>query len=172
VSTPAYVFLIDEAGGKLYRCPLRTQPAVNSREPSRLYLLLDDAEPVVASPSTLPPVAKITSVRKTSPALTLEALCSYLLAYPDATLSATAEHFFYHPNTISGFVRKRCGKSFSQFCKELRMETAARLLTESSLSVSQIAQQCGYHNISHFYNCFRERYGKTPAEYRRACEIP
>lgn len=50
---------------------------------------------------------------------------------------------------------------------ELRMERAASLLLNPSLSVTEIAFQCGFSQPQHFATAFRRRYGATPTEYRK-----
>ncbi len=34
--------------------------------------------------------------------------------------------------------------------------------------ISDIAAACGFHNLSYFNRRFKERFGETPAEFRRA----
>lgn len=48
-----------------------------------------------------------------------------------------------------------------------RTEKAKRLLTSTSLTVSEIAESCGYSNAYSFMRQFKERCGKTPTEYRK-----
>ena len=47
------------------------------------------------------------------------------------------------------------------------MKKAKWLLENTSLPVSQIAEQCGYANNSHFIRQFNERTGQTPSDYRK-----
>lgn len=49
----------------------------------------------------------------------------------------------------------------------LRMETARRLLRETSASIVAIANDVGYTNPSHFAQQFRKETGVTPSDYRR-----
>lgn len=60
---------------------------------------------------------------------------------------------------------------FGTSCKEdiisSRMKKAKWLLENTSLPVSQIAEQCGYANNSHFIRQFNERTGQTPSDYRK-----
>ncbi len=60
---------------------------------------------------------------------------------------------------------------FDTNCKDdiisSRMEKAKWLLENTSLSVSQISEQCGYSNNSHFIRQFSSRMGMTPSAYRK-----
>ena len=60
---------------------------------------------------------------------------------------------------------------FGTSCKEdiisSRIKKAKWLLENTSLPVSQISEQCGYANNSHFIRQFNERTGQTPSDYRK-----
>jgi len=63
--------------------------------------------------------------------------------------------------------REQRGTTIVRTLKELRMHMALRLLQESARAVGEVAAACGYENTSYFIKHFRERYGMTPAAYRR-----
>lgn len=48
-----------------------------------------------------------------------------------------------------------------------RIERAKRLLSSTNLTVSEIAEKCGYSTEYNFMRQFKSRVGKTPTEYRR-----
>ncbi|MEM7445855.1 MAG: AraC family transcriptional regulator [Pseudomonadota bacterium] len=62
--------------------------------------------------------------------------------------------------------RQYLGVSPSAYINRLRMEHAARLLSGSDDSITNIALDCGLENLSHFYRMFRDRFGTTPRAYR------
>lgn len=49
----------------------------------------------------------------------------------------------------------------------LRLEYAVRLLTCSERSVTAIAFECGFEELSHFHHSFKASYGTTPLAYRQ-----
>ena len=49
----------------------------------------------------------------------------------------------------------------------IRMATAHRLVTETALSIAEIADRTGYDNASAFTRAFRKCFGKAPRELRR-----
>ncbi len=58
----------------------------------------------------------------------------------------------------------------SQFLTRTRLAAAARLLRETSLSVSDIAHQCGFYDHSAFSRAFRSAMGVTPSAYQEATQ--
>lgn len=55
-----------------------------------------------------------------------------------------------------------------QYFIQLRMELAKQLLLESDLSISNIAEKCGYDDIYYFSNAFRKNVGVSPTAFRKA----
>lgn len=58
------------------------------------------------------------------------------------------------------------GKSPQVFAKEVRLRTAAWLLTSSDRTVADIASGCGFADASHLGREFRKMFGVPPAAYR------
>ncbi|WP_137937412.1 AraC family transcriptional regulator [Chitinivorax sp. B] len=60
------------------------------------------------------------------------------------------------------------GASVRDILENVRMGQGLALLQTSSHDVAEIAAQCGYQSASRFSIRFRERYGLSPSELRRA----
>lgn len=86
--------------------------------------------------------------------------------YRDCTLESTAEHFAVNPNYLTTMLKEQTGQSFKPLVQTQRLNTAARLLSNSSISVEEVASRVGYANMSFFYRKFSDRFGMTPKEYR------
>ncbi|SMY06150.1 HTH-type transcriptional regulator ChbR [Flavimaricola marinus] len=71
-----------------------------------------------------------------------------------------------HPH-VSRTARRFLGQSPSDYVNGQRMAFAARRLTGSSDSLTEIASDCGIPNLSHFHKLFREFHGQTPQKFRR-----
>ena len=63
--------------------------------------------------------------------------------------------------------KKLFGVSFQQDLILMRVTRARFNLSTSNLSLSQIAEFCGYNNEVHFYRQFKKLTGVTPAYYRK-----
>ncbi len=57
-------------------------------------------------------------------------------------------------------------KSFKEYLNEVRINNAERLLMSTDLSVTEIAFECGYNNVSYFIMVYKSLKGKTPFSYR------
>lgn len=77
-----------------------------------------------------------------------------------AALIAMGSHSFCR------YFKKKTRKTYVQFLIEVRIGHACRLLVEQDLNVAEIAYECGYNNISHFYHQFKSITEKHPLEYR------
>lgn len=58
------------------------------------------------------------------------------------------------------------GMTPSDFVNGLRMDYAARQLRGTPDSLSEISEEIGIQNMSHFHRLFRTRFGMTPRQYR------
>lgn len=63
--------------------------------------------------------------------------------------------------------KKITGQTPSEFMKQYRFESAARLLKNSDMTVQEVMYGVGISNKSYFYREFTRIYGKTPKEYRQ-----
>ena len=70
------------------------------------------------------------------------------------------------------FFRQETGMTFVAYINRVRVEHAARLLLETDLKSEAVGFDCGFDSPSHFYKCFKEHYGMSPARYRVACFAP
>ena len=59
------------------------------------------------------------------------------------------------------------GFSPARFINEVRMSKAKELLTNTSMSIKEVAYHVGYNNHDYFFTAFRHMTGQTPAEYRK-----
>lgn len=83
-----------------------------------------------------------------------------------ASLSEFATTQNYNANYISRLIKSRTGKSFSELLSLYRINRAKHLLTESNLTIEDIAFEVGYSNTSGLYKQFFSILGMKPSEYR------
>jgi AraC-like DNA-binding protein len=68
--------------------------------------------------------------------------------------------------SFSRFFKTRTGITFIDSLLELRLGNASRLLIDTTQSVSEVAYNCGFNNISNFNRLFKKKKGCTPKEFR------
>lgn len=70
----------------------------------------------------------------------------------------------YH---FSRMFKSRMGISWSTYLSRLRVEKAKQLLAESDLSVTQVCDEVGYNDLTHFTRVFKRNVDVTPRVYRK-----
>ena len=71
-------------------------------------------------------------------------------------------------NAFCRYFKQRTNKTFFQFLQEIRISQACRMLSEENdYSISEIADQTGFQNLSNFNRSFKKIKGLTPGEYKR-----
>ena len=83
------------------------------------------------------------------------------------TLADLAREQGLTPSALTRLLKRRTGCTFTELLHTARFNRAVTLLTESELSVADIAVRVGYENTGFFYRRFEQLYGCTPGEYRK-----
>ncbi len=68
------------------------------------------------------------------------------------------------------FFKERTRKTLTEFLNEVRITNACHLLADRELSISQVASEAGFANLSYFNRVFRKMNGITPKEFRRSLQ--
>jgi AraC family transcriptional regulator len=90
---------------------------------------------------------------------------SYLQAPRLADLAAIAG---VHPVHVSREFHRHYGMTIGEYIRKRRIEHASELLSNSELSLAEIASACGFSDQSHFCALFRKHSGLTPAKFRNS----
>lgn len=67
---------------------------------------------------------------------------------------------------LERLTKAKLGQSVMQFYRKMRLQKAEELMTQSSLSLPDIAQATGFASRSHFSRAFHNEFGLSPAVYR------
>ncbi|WP_222439552.1 helix-turn-helix domain-containing protein [Spirosoma utsteinense] len=71
------------------------------------------------------------------------------------------------PSKLKRLFRQIFGNSIFSYYQAFRMKEAARLLTAGTLTVSEVGNQLGFTNLSHFSRVFYDHIGTKPKQYSR-----
>ena len=83
------------------------------------------------------------------------------------TLKELASVANLSPRQLTNLYKDVFGTTPQQYLINLRMTKAKQLLTESHLSVQQIAEEIGYSHVASFSDRFYKHFGHSPLHYRQ-----
>lgn len=69
-------------------------------------------------------------------------------------------------STFKRDFKKHYGMSPGKWLQEKRLARSAVLMKNSSTSITEIAFECGFENLSHFSRAFKAKFGVNPAHFR------
>ena len=75
------------------------------------------------------------------------------------------------PNYLSKLFRMQTGTSLREYINNLRIQEAKRLLLTTNASITDIALDMGFENISYFSTVFRKFCGCSPIEWRNQKDV-
>lgn len=84
------------------------------------------------------------------------------------TLSSIAREVGIHPAHLARTFRAHYRRSIGEYVRRLRIERAARDLSDSGASIAEIGLRAGFFDQSHFSRVFRDHTGLTPTAFRAA----
>lgn len=67
--------------------------------------------------------------------------------------------------------RTTIGTTPIQYLKQYRIQQAAQSLLNTNSKISQVAEACGFQDMSYFTRAFREQMGCAPSEYRKTANL-
>ena len=75
-------------------------------------------------------------------------------------------------NKLCAGFKRLFGQSVFEYCRELRMQQALKLLREGDAPLVRIARQIGYQHAPAFSAAFKKRFGCSPKDCRDRHDIP
>lgn len=99
----------------------------------------------------------------------LKKVLSYVKDHPSEkiTVGDAARITGYSDAHFMRFFKQETGRTFNRYLTEYRLRYASYLLKETNDSVSKIAGECGFENLSYFIRMFHRFYGVAPHNYRK-----
>ena len=88
------------------------------------------------------------------------------LTTPNYTVERLAQDLCMERTGLYKKMVAMLGKTPTAFIRSIRVENAVRLIHDTSLTMTEVAEQSGFSSASYMAKCFQEDLGKKPAEYR------
>lgn len=82
------------------------------------------------------------------------------------TLAEIAKAGNVSKNTCINYFKENLNQSPIEYLIAYRLEKSIELLTNTDLTITQIANEVGFSSSSHFCELFKKHYKSTPSEYR------
>lgn len=141
--------------------PLFTNPVVESLMSLILHLL-------TRQPAQHP--ARLTA-RQTAPSSLTQRMIAYVCRYisePDyLRLEKMATIFNYSQSHLGALFKQEVGESIQQYIIRYKLKLVETRLSLSTMTISQIADEFGFSDVSHLNKLFKRYYHHTPTHYRR-----
>jgi AraC-like DNA-binding protein len=96
----------------------------------------------------------------------LEAALQHTAANMDKKLPDICRHVGMSERSLRRHLKVACGLSWEGYRKQVRLLRAIELLSETDLSIDQVATRCGYDGASGFARIFRSTMNQAPRAYR------
>ena len=102
-----------------------------------------------------------------------EVLCYQIMNYIDThvyelkDLSVLSTVTNYNYSYLSSLFCKETGQTLSEYFRGRRLETARLLIEENKRTITEISEMVNYSSIYTFSRAFKEKYGVSPADYRK-----
>ncbi|MFA9557843.1 helix-turn-helix domain-containing protein [Evansella sp. AB-rgal1] len=85
----------------------------------------------------------------------------------DITLEECAAKLHYNANYLSSVFKQETNHTFSEYLANYRFKLAKKWLTETDMTVKEIADKLKYNNSQNFIRSFKKQENMTPGQYRQ-----
>lgn len=111
-----------------------------------------------------------TTIREQAERKTIEEALRYMEAHANRhiTFAEVCGHVLVGESALKALFRKHLGCGVVACATRIRLDAAKRMIRESGLHFSDIAEQLGWSSVHHFSRQFKKMTGMTPSQYARS----
>ena len=88
----------------------------------------------------------------------------------DLNLDAFCKELGLSKSNLYRKIKQITGYSPNEFIRNFRLETAAKMLKETDMTITEVYCAVGYNSLAYFSNCFKALYGMSPTEFKNKQE--
>ncbi len=92
------------------------------------------------------------------------------IANSDLNLDAFCRELGLSKSNLYRKIKQITGYSPNEFIRNFRLETAAKMLKETDMTITEVYCAVGYNSLAYFSNCFKALYGVSPTEFKNKAE--
>lgn len=145
-------------------------------ESAALLDRLMDGQPAPVAPILVPPIGVVTRASTDMLAADAPAVVSAVRfirehAQAGLTVEAVTDHLAISRRSLEKQFKTTLGRSPRSEIHRVLSERAQELLTQTDLSIPEVADRCGYAYPHHFTTMFRKQTGQTPSAYRKQTRL-
>lgn len=85
----------------------------------------------------------------------------------EITLKELAKAVNLTPEYLCKLFKKHNGQTINQYISDVRLRYASNLITNTEMTISDIAQKSGYNDVPHFTRAFKKKFNESPREMRK-----
>lgn len=113
-------------------------------------------------------VIKRLEEEKNSPKHVIDVVKQYIIENmeKDLGLDMLAEKVYLTPGYLSDKFKQETGSGINKYIKQVRMNKAEELLSNTNMKVNNISKAIGYKNDSYFIRFLESIFGVSPKKYR------
>ena len=93
------------------------------------------------------------------------------LADPQFSVERFADEIGMSRKNLLRKIQALTDQSVNEFIRNFRLQRAAQLISGKTASISEIAYQVGFNNLSYFSKCFKDLFGVLPNEYEKVSSL-
>ena len=118
----------------------------------------------VGGGSEMPPIDE-----EVYPSSKIDQVLEYIGKTPlrQVTLTNVAKSVQLNPSYLSQLFKQQLNTKFVDYLTGLRIQEGKRLLQNTTLKMSEIAERVGYSEVAYFSNNFKRMTGYSPTEFRK-----
>jgi AraC-like DNA-binding protein len=87
--------------------------------------------------------------------------------HKDISLSQLASLVSMAEGSLCRFFKENVGCTPFEYLNRIKIDFACKFLMDVNLSITEVAYESGFNNLSHFNKQFRKHTGMTPSEYKK-----
>ena len=99
----------------------------------------------------------------------VDEVASYIIDHYDKALSLEiiAAHFYVNKCYLSRIFKEASGFTVNEYINMIRIRRARELLSNTSMSITEVSESVGYETITYFERVFHQYTQTSPSRYRK-----